>query len=58
MSATSTSTHNHTNIDIAHKYKNDKYALLLKDIEGIEVSLIPFKIGSRGYLTPKNIKRV
>ena len=41
-----------------NEYKNDKYALRLKDIEGTKVSLIPFEIGLRGYLTAENVKRV
>jgi len=46
-------------IDKAHSFKCNKYAPLVSDIEssGYQVELIAIEIGSRGYISPDNIKR-
>ena len=48
------------NIDQAHKRKLDKYTALVSDIKsnGFECDIITLEIGSRGYISPDNQKRL
>ena len=47
-----------TNIDKAHAAKIDKYNHFRSDIEDFSVNVEAFEIGSRGYVTPDNRKRI
>ena len=43
-----------TNISAANTRKNEKYSHLITDITSADVKLIPFEIGSRGYISEDN----
>ena len=43
-----------TNILNAHTSKAEKYAHFIPDITSANVKVIPFEIGSRGYISPDN----
>jgi len=43
-----------TNIKNANTQKMNKYENLIKDITTRDVSVHPFEIGSRGYISPSN----
>ena len=47
-------------IERAHKYKADKYASLITDIQnnGYEVQLLAVEIGSRGFISQDNAQRL
>ena len=49
-----------TNIQKIHEYKERKYAPLISDIEsnGYTVQYFPIEVGSRGYISPDNTKRL
>jgi hypothetical protein len=48
------------NADQAHERKVNKYAALVADIRsnGFQCDLIALEIGSRGYISPHNLKRL
>ena len=49
-----------TNLNKAHEYKETKYAPLISDIESKEYTVHYFaiEVGSRGYISPDNAKRL
>ena len=47
-----------TNIETRHLEKSNKYSNLTTDIDIISPHLTCFEVGSRGYLTPDNRKRL
>ena len=48
------------NIENAHSRKTNKYAALISDINsnGIKTNFIALEIGSRGYISPENMKNL
>ena len=46
------------NIQAANLRKTEKYSHMVTDISDMKVNLIPFEIGSRGYISPENKKNL
>ena len=46
------------NITTRHTFKSNKYAHFSKDITSHKTKITAFEVGSRGYLTPENEKRL
>lgn len=46
------------NIHSAHSLKAEKYSYLCSDIDSKKVTILPFEIGSRGYISPENKTRL
>ena len=46
------------NISMANTRKTNKYAHLISDSTDCQTNIIPFEIGSRGYISPENKTRL
>ena len=46
------------NIEVRHREKSDKYAHFVQDITNYITTVTAFEIGSRGYISPSNKRRL